>query len=735
MAQPQKQNTNDRGTLANSFKGFEQFVTAFKMFFHMNFILFGLMLMIQGLIIFTIYKIDNRIFVRKLTSKEICINKTFNSMWLSDLTNFSEKDYEIQYNCDGNSVTIKRSEFLKNFQDVHKEYIKPRILRNIFSVFLPTCLIYLLYRPMIRKFSKKHIEKTENKHLRGTKFIPQEEMKTHLQPFKDKGINLYRLNNYVSIPETIATRHNFVIGKPGSGKSQFMVRIVEQLLERNIKCIIHDFKGDFIPLFYDKNKHLIFNPVDARHMGLNLTGETRSDHNYSVFHPDKNKNRKINPRILRSPNDPVIEGWTLFNELDDMMDIDAFVASMIPEGKDPFWYIAPRDILKAALIYCIKQSEQTGDPKFKTNKAIYELLTLPPDDLRQRFESTDDCECGSMHLAEGKLAGQLMSVLSSSVSSLQYLIGSDGNFSIKKWVNGEQGQDKNVIFVANQAKVQSTLRTLIATFFDFSTKALCSLPDDLNRRLYFILDEFGQLSKIGSIVQLLTQSRSKGGAAFILIQDRAQIEAIYGQELSRSIVNSCGNKFYFAVGDESTAEFISKELGSEEIERTKESNSFGVSDLKDSISLNTETVERRVALPSEILNQKTLSCFSNMVDMPLTQIALDLIPMKNQVGVEGVILRDFAIKLSEEDKKREREKGEKEKAEKELEEAENDLDMLINNAPIVADSTPDDSDDEEPEDIDYNEINNSDSDENSEIIQENIENAVANKVGDIANHY
>lgn len=84
-------------------------------------------------------------------------------------------------------------------------------------------------------------------------------------------------------------------------------------------------------------------------------------------------------------------------------------------------------------------------------------------------------------------------------------------------------------------------------FADFSIKSLLSLDDDHNRRLFFILDEFGELGKIGTIVPLLTGSRSKGGCGFILIQDTARINSIYGKDGCSTIVNACGNLISFAV--------------------------------------------------------------------------------------------------------------------------------------------------------------------------------------------
>ena len=127
-----------------------------------------------------------------------------------------------------------------------------------------------------------------------------------------------------------------------------------------------------------------------------------------------------------------------------------------------------------------------------------------------------------------KTANNILAVLSNYTKPIKYLIGTEGKFSIKEWVNDTES-DRKVIFLSNYAMIQETIRPFLTLFADFSIKSLLSLDDDLNRRLFFILDEFGELGKIGTIVPLLTGSRSKGGASFILIQDTARINSIYGK--------------------------------------------------------------------------------------------------------------------------------------------------------------------------------------------------------------
>lgn len=594
---------NKGNVLSNSFKTFEHLTTSWKMFFKMTFIIIGSIFVIQCLIAYSIYKYKTEVYFKNISTRDICLFKTYLNYSAQNSLNIFNRNFKVLFECGNTSSEIEFSKFKVIYLPRIETYIIPHLKKNVWQIFLCTCPLYGFFFLLIYLFNKYHKEQSKDKYIRGKVRVSEEEMKELIQDIK--GSYMFNINPCISIPESIVTRHNFAIGKPGSGKSQLIFKIVEQIVQRDVKCIIHDFKGDFIPAFYNSKKHYIFNPLDTRHMGLD----------------DPNCKNK---------------GWTIFNELHTFPDVESIVASLIPENKnaDPIWHTAPRDLLKSMLFYCMKNG-------LMSNQNIYDLILETPDKIKELMKTLPEGRIALKHLEDPKLSGQFNSIIATFIAPFQYLSGTDGNFSIEDWV-GDPNPEKKIIFLSNQAKVQDTLKKLISTFFDFSTKALCSLPDDYDRRIYFILDEFGQLSKIDSVVQLLTQSRSKGGAVFILIQDLAQIEHIYGQQPARSIVNSCGNKFYFSVGDESTAEFISKEIGSVEIERKKESKSFGVENLNDNISIQDETVERRVALASEVMSQKSLSFFMQLTDLPLTHVDINYV--KYPFNSKGYLPRDLFIK-------------------------------------------------------------------------------------------
>lgn len=136
-----------------------------------------------------------------------------------------------------------------------------------------------------------------------------------------------------------------------------------------------------------------------------------------------------------------------------------------------------------------------------------------------------------------------------------------------------------------------------------------SLPDDYNRRIFFILDEFGTLQRLSTIQKLLTLSRSKGGSVWISIQDVGQLDQIYGHSGRQTIVNACSSSLMFSVADPETANFLSARIGETEYWITEESWTSGTEDTRDSFTLSKRKKTEKVILPSQIQGLNELRGF------------------------------------------------------------------------------------------------------------------------------
>ena len=191
-----------------------------------------------------------------------------------------------------------------------------------------------------------------------------------------------------------------------------------------------------------------------------------------------------------------------------------------------------------------------------------------------------------------------------------------GEFSIRKWLNATDTEGE-AIFLANPAKYQDNYTSYFTVIVNLALSEMISIPNDNNRRVWFLLDEFGSLQQLGSIVRLLAEGRSKGACTVLGTQDLAQLKKKYGDE-HKTIVNNCNSCCIARVTDQEEATYFSKNIGDVEIEKEDSDQqmqiskeiSFTMTDKNNS----TRREKRDLVLPSEITNMKDLTYVSKFVD-------------------------------------------------------------------------------------------------------------------------
>ena len=478
---------------------------------------------------------------------------------------------------------------LDNFQKF-QDTTRQEFFKALKIPFLVSLMIY----PIVFYFNKVFKKKIEDKKvLKGSKLISLSEFvkklknfesklfiggfdkKRHILVYEDK-LNL-KLNrkeelefrkNKLPISYKIENKHFFILGAPGSGKTLLLNEVLEQLKIREEKTIIHDFKGDFVDKFYNPIEDLIFNPVN---------GDI---------------------------------SWSIFNDIENEFDIDFIAASIISQPgfkEDPFWKNAARDVLVAILKYCYKNNLTKNSDIFeilkKSNEEIAELLE------KNGFGYVKDYISGK----DSKQAQSVMATLKQHTKFFEIL--KDGDFSIRDYLKNGKG----FIFLQNTASIKDTISPALSLFLDVFAKNVLSLKDNLDRRIFFVLDEFGMLNRLNSIVDLLTNGRSKGASVWLAIQDIGQISNLYGDNLRQTIMNACNNYFCFKVNDYQTAELLSKKFGEVKIKNIDEMINHSVID---NLDVNNGKLNRRISekiekliLPSEIQNLNEREFFVSLASL------------------------------------------------------------------------------------------------------------------------
>jgi len=133
-----------------------------------------------------------------------------------------------------------------------------------------------------------------------------------------------------------------------------------------------------------------------------------------------------------------------------------------------------------------------------------------------------------------------------------------------------------------------------------------SLSDSKERRIFFICDELGALSKISKLVDLITLGRSKGLCLVAGIQDLGRLYAKYGRDETTTIASQFGTHLIGRLGDSDTAKWAADLFGQQRTERLQvnESQQNAVAGLsyQPSVSTTWQQSDKAALIDSDFLH-------------------------------------------------------------------------------------------------------------------------------------
>lgn len=453
--------------------------------------------------------------------------------------------------------------------------------------------VFLLYIPILSHFMRKDAE-DEDIWLDGAKLLTPDETNRLMQKNKDTGdIPLAEIR----LPRRLETYHVLSVGQLGVGKTVLHSHVIDAVIKRNDRILCHDFKGDYTSIYYNESNSLIFNPLDSRHL-------------------------------------KPYGGWGLFNEIKTKMDIDMISASLIPNGtgKDIFFNGGARDIFSGILHFLYYNN-------MKTNRHIWQTVSLPPTDLALLLKDTKDGgERGYAYLSNPTtpMAQSVLAVMMQYTKCFEYMQDTNGDFCIADWLKDEEHKYKS-IFVTNYQDIHETLRPILSLFFDIQSSRLLSMREKLERRVFFILDEFPALQQLSCIEGLLTRGRSKGASVFLAIQTIMQLDKIYGRETRETIIDDCASSITFRVGSPETSEYLSKKIGDVKKVKTGENFVLKIGSKNDGVNINRQETVERLILPATIQELDNLNCYVKIPGYSTTRTVLR--PKKYSEETEPFLMR------------------------------------------------------------------------------------------------
>lgn len=442
-------------------------------------------------------------------------------------------------------------------------------------------------------------EKTKSRQVRGQRVDRVSNVVLEVEQFnaseaRRRGIRNHQPARLIGVPFPFETEqeHTLIVGSPGSGKSRAIHDLIESIRARGDRAIIYDAELDFIRTWFDPAGDVILNPFDAR-----------------------------------SP------AWSPYFDAVELPDFEKLAHSLYKSSRtgDPYWTDVARQLFSWTA-YVLRQR----DPDVRLEDLL-RVLFGPTDRLASVLLGTP----AHKHVKDGPgpRVGSLESVLVEGVTPLVYLLGGEGRFSIRDWVNAPSGVGGFLFLSAPETHIDS-LRPLIGFWSELVVGSLLARHETTRQPTWLILDEFASLGRIDKLADGPQRLRKYGGAIVLGLQQVSQVQEIYGAERARTIMGQCATKLILRAQDPETARFMSEQLGRRLVRRMDESTSYGANSIRDGVGLSPKEELEPVALPEDILNLPKFHGYIRLSNAR-PEIAFPIAPVKFSFGDRRQIAKGF----------------------------------------------------------------------------------------------
>jgi type IV conjugative transfer system coupling protein TraD len=371
----------------------------------------------------------------------------------------------------------------------------------------------------------------------------------------------------IPYPKNAETRHTIITGTTGSGKTNIMIELVDQVRAKNGKAVIVDTVGTFVEKYY-RDGDIILNPLDSRSVFWSFLSECRNDFSGDIL---------------------------LKNTAACLLDRDNL--------SDKFWENAAEIVFVETAKKAIKEGRTTEE-------FLNLLLKVSLDEIQEYLKGT--YANSLMDQNAEKMAISIRATLINAVSVFDILKESRDNFSIRNWINSN---DTGILFLSCTPIQRAALIPLITAWISIAAESLMqtesSVGNGANIKHYtwFFIDELHNLKRLPKIEMLLAEIRKFGGCFVMGTQMISQLNAIYGHDISRTITGLCGTKIVMGIPEPETAKYMSKFLGEKEEISTMESISYGANTTRDGVNISQQNTKKSSVPYDEIMNLKTGEAF------------------------------------------------------------------------------------------------------------------------------
>lgn len=449
----------------------------------------------------------------------------------------------------------------------------------------------------IRFFAQKGEKYSKDKYISGTRLSdsPKELIKSVKNA--KRGVSDVMLLTIMPIPARSEFQGFFFHGSTGSGKTQAMMRLLDEIRRLGEPAIIYDKECTIKPYFFDEATDIELNPVST-----------------------------------------LCANWDLWSECDNPMEFGSLASYLIPkavQGSDPFWVDSARTIL-TSMAWKIRNREDKS-----AILLLQLLLTTTLDEMREILKGTESENLVSKEIE--KTAISIKSVLATYTKALRFLEGLDKSnkpsFSIKNWISDATTENKKGwLFITSRANYHKEIKPLISLWLGLAMQGIQSLKPNSNKRIWLVMDELASLHRLEMLSDTIADIRKFGGCVAIGIQSIAQLEFLYGNHEAHAITDLLNTSIYFRSPKNRVAKWVSEDLGEQVIDEVRESQSYGPSAIRDGNTIATQRVKRHTVDAGTIMTMEDLECFVRLIgDHPIARMKTEYIDRK--IGIEPLVER------------------------------------------------------------------------------------------------
>ena len=399
----------------------------------------------------------------------------------------------------------------------------------------------------------------------------------------------------VTIPRMLEAQHFLITGTTGAGKTQVINGMLRSIRKRGNRAVIADPAGGFYARF-GKPGDVLFNPFDRRSVD-----------------------------------------WSPFAEIRHDYDCQRIAKAAVPDGtgEGAEWHHYAQTLLGETLLALHQRGEHS------VKRLLHYVSAADTKELGELLAGTP----AAILTAKGndKMLNNTRGIIATYLGVWRYLPDA-GTFSVREWVQDETRD--GWLFVTYRDDQMGLLRGLVASILELGIVEGLSLSENQERGLWFVFDEVDSLGKVSSLRGGLTKLRKYGGRCVLGLQTVSQLRETYGRDEAQTLLANLSTKLILRAGDNETAEYFSKELGEQDIDRLQMTTGQGTSSggvlnpghssESSNTSYNMQRVRQAAILSSEILNLPDLHGFLKIPGQPVGAVQVEYQAMPEvQPGFQG----------------------------------------------------------------------------------------------------